>query len=170
MSYLLDRALGGETPFWFHASVLVFHAVNVVLAFVVARRLFADEWLIAAGGALLFAVFPTHVESVAWMAGRSDVIVCTFVLLTMLLFLDRQRPWSAWLGGVTFLARRLVQRAGARVCGARSRCWICSAAGRLQWRRYVPLVIATVVYFALRRQALGTFDRRHARPRRRCRS
>lgn len=50
VSYLFDRALGGEAPFWFHVSVLVFPTTNVVLAFVLARRLFADERMIAVGG------------------------------------------------------------------------------------------------------------------------
>jgi tetratricopeptide (TPR) repeat protein len=156
VSYLLDRTLGGETPFWFHASVLVFHAINVVLAFVLAKRLFAEEQLIAAGGALLFAVFPTHVESVAWMAGRSDVIVCTFVLLTMLLFLERQQPWSAWLGGVTFLLGTLSKEL-ALACLVLVPALDLVSTGRLYWRRYVPLALAAVVYFALRRQALGAF-------------
>jgi tetratricopeptide (TPR) repeat protein len=155
-SYLFDRALGGETPFWFHASVLVFHVINVVLVFVLARRLLAEEPLIAAGGALLFAVFPTHVESVAWMAGRSDVIVCTFVLLTILLFLDRRRPWAAWLGGVTFLLGALTKEL-ALACLALVPVFDLLSTRRLHWRRYVPLAIAAVVYFALRRQALGTF-------------
>jgi tetratricopeptide (TPR) repeat protein len=156
VSYLLDRTLGGETPFWFHASVLVFHGINVVLAFVLAKRLFAEEQSIAVGGALLFAVFPTHVESVAWMAGRSDVIVCTFVLLTMLLFLERQQSWSAWLGGATFLLGTLSKEL-ALACLVLVPALDLVSTGRLHWRRYVPLTIAAVVYFTLRRQALGAF-------------
>jgi hypothetical protein len=56
-----------------------------VLVFRLAAYLFREDVTIAAASAVLFAVFPTHVESVAWMAGRSDVIVCTFLLLTVLL-------------------------------------------------------------------------------------
>jgi tetratricopeptide (TPR) repeat protein len=156
VSYLFDRALGGETPFWFHASVLVFHAINVVLAFVLAKRLFPEEQLVAAGAALLFAVFPMHVESVAWMAGRSDVIVCTFVLLTMLLFLERERPWAVWLGSVTFLLGALSKEL-ALACVVLVPALDLFSTGRLHWRRYVPLAIVAVVYFALRRQAVGAF-------------
>ena len=156
VSYLFDRALGGEAPFWFHVSVLVFHAANVVLAFVLAKRLFTGERMIAAGGALLFAVFPTHVESVAWMAGRSDVIACTFVLVTMLLFIERQRPWSAWLGSVTFLLGTLSKEL-ALVCVVLVPLLDLSSTGRWHWRRYIGLAIAMSVYFALRQQALGVF-------------
>ena len=155
LTYLFDRTLGGETPFWFHASVLVFHAINVLLVFVLAQRLFRDDRLIPAGGALLFAVFPTHVESVAWMAGRSDVIACTFMLLAVLLFLDRQRTASAWLGGLTFFLAALSKElalAGVVLIPVVD----LLDTGRLWWRRYLPLVIATLVYFGLRQQALGT--------------
>src|SRR5262249_51506721 len=98
VSYLIDRGLGGETPFWFHLSVIAFHALNCLLVFRLAAHLFPHDLAVAATSAVLFAVFPTHVESVAWMAGRSDVIVCTLLLLTVLLALRREAMWSAWLG------------------------------------------------------------------------
>jgi hypothetical protein len=117
VTYLLDRALGGETPFWFHVSVLVFHVINVLLVWLLARRLFAGNGVIAAGGALLFAVYPTHVESVAWMAGRSDVLVCLLVLVTVLLFLNREAGYTPWLGALTFfLAALSKETALACVC------------------------------------------------------
>lgn len=156
VSYLADRSLGGETPFWFHVSVLAFHTINVLLVWLLAYRLFPHDWLIPAGGALLFAVFPTHVESVAWMAGRSDVIVGTFVLVTMLLFLQRQWAWSAWLGGATFLLA-LLSKEMALACVVLIPLLDLLSTRRLQWRRYVPLGIATLAYFVLRHRALGAY-------------
>lgn len=156
LSYLCDRTLGGETPFWFHASVVGFHALNTLLVFVLARRLFPADWLVASGGALLFAVLPMHVESVAWMAGRSDVIVCTFVLLTVLLCMDRERVWSCWLGGATFLLAALSKEM-ALACLALVPLLDLLRTQRLEWARYVPLVIAAAVYSALRINALGGF-------------
>lgn len=156
VSYLFDRALGGETPFWFHASVLFFHAVNIALVFLLGRRLFPDHRLIATSGAFLFAVFPTHVESVAWMAGRSDVLACTFMLLTLLLFLEKQRTASAWIGALMMLlaasSKELALAGLVLIPGVDL-----LATRRFWWRRYVPLVLATLVYFGLRHQALGTF-------------
>ncbi len=154
-TYLFDRFLGGETPFWFHASVVAFHVLNTLLVFLLARRLFPNSLSIAAGGALLFAVVPTHVESVAWMAGRSDVVVCTFILLTMLLCTWR-RPWSPWLGGATFLLALLSKEmAIASLIAVPALDFLSSR--RLEWTRYLPLVLATGIYFALRQRALGAF-------------
>src|SRR5262249_52843591 len=141
VSYLVDRALGGEAPFWFHLSVVAFHALNCLLVFRLAQHLFRDDVTIAAGSALLFAVLPTHVESVAWMAGRSDVIVCTFLLLTVLLLMQRPAAWSAWLGGVTFLLALLAKEmAIAALLVVPTLDWLSTR--RLYWSRYLPLLLA----------------------------
>jgi len=156
LTYLVDRSLGGETPFWFHASVIAWHVLNTGLVFMLARRLFARDWLIASGGALLFAVLPTHVESVAWMAGRSDVIVCTFVLLTVLLFMERDRIWSAWLGGAACLLALLSKEMAVALVLLIPLLDVI-ATRRLYPVRYLPLFGALVVYFWLRSRTLGTF-------------
>ncbi len=156
VSYLFDRAIAGETPFWFHASVVAAHVLNTLLVYLLARRLFPDLWLIPSGGALLFAVYPTHVESVAWMAGRSDVIVCAFILLTVLLFLRREQRWSAWLGGVAFLLA-LLSKEMAISCVLLVPLLDVLSTRRLHWRRYLPLLLAAALYFALRQRALGAF-------------
>ena len=152
-SYLLDRSLGGETPFWFHASVIAVHVANVLLVWVLGRRLFPRDWLVPAAGALLFAVFPTHVESVAWMAGRSDVIVCFFVLLTVLLYWG-ERAWQVWLGGVAFLLA-LLSKETALACLGLAPALDFFRTRRVTWQRTLPLACATLLYFGLRQHAVG---------------
>jgi len=101
VTYLIDRWIGGESPFWFHVSVVAFHALNTALVFLLTRRLFDGDDLVASGGALLFAVSDARrVRRVD--GGPSDVIACTFILLTVLLYLDTTRPWAAWLGAATY--------------------------------------------------------------------
>jgi protein O-mannosyl-transferase len=154
VSYLVDRSLGGETPFLFHLSVIALHALNCLLVFRLAMHLFREDLLIAAASAVLFAVLPTHVESVAWMAGRSDVIVCTFLLLTVLLSMRRDAPWTAWMSGVTFFLALLSKEmaiAGLLVVPALD--WL--SMRRLYRRRYAPLLLAGIAYFALRQRSVG---------------
>jgi tetratricopeptide (TPR) repeat protein len=96
LSYLIDRALGGTGPFMFHLSVVVFHTVTTYLVFQLGLKLFAGEAMAlpAAGiGAALFAVHPIHTESVAWGAGRSDVLACLFSVAAATVFL--RAGWSA---------------------------------------------------------------------------
>jgi tetratricopeptide (TPR) repeat protein len=58
------------------------HAANSLLLFVVLRRMTGSRWRSAAVAAL-FAVHPLHVESVAWIAERKDVLSTLFFLLTL---------------------------------------------------------------------------------------
>jgi protein O-mannosyl-transferase len=86
-SYLLDRALGGRAPFVYHCSVVVAHVAATVLLFLLALRLFrqcAGALFGAVGAAALFAVHPIHTESVAWIAGRSDVLAAVFTLAALI--------------------------------------------------------------------------------------
>ena len=86
LAYLLCYQLYGPIPFGFHLLNLVLHAAVVLLVFAVTRRLFGDHLpaLLAAG---LFALHPIHTESVAWIAGITDLELSFFFLLTFLLYL-----------------------------------------------------------------------------------
>lgn len=82
ISYLTDARIFGLNAGAFHAVNLLFHLANVVLLFLVLRRLTKSLWR-SAFVAALFAVHPLHVESVAWIAERKDVLSTLFWILTM---------------------------------------------------------------------------------------
>ncbi len=71
-SYAVDWQLGGGSPFIFHLTNTLAQGVVGALGFVVLRRWIGLTWP-AFVAALLFAVHPTKAESVAWIAGRTDV-------------------------------------------------------------------------------------------------
>jgi hypothetical protein len=79
-SYAMDWLIGAGSPVPFHATNLAWHAAASLLAFFALRR-----WLGAAipafFAALLFAVHPTKAESVAWIAGRTDVMCAVAMLV-----------------------------------------------------------------------------------------
>jgi tetratricopeptide (TPR) repeat protein len=80
LSHMLDCELFGLEPAWHHAHSLLLHVLNTLLLFRLLRRLTGDAWrsgLVAA----LFAAHPLHVESVAWVAERKDVLSSLFWLL-----------------------------------------------------------------------------------------
>jgi len=82
LSHALDISLFGLNAGGHHAVNIIFHLINSVLAFVVFRKLtgcFFRSTVVAA----LFAVHPAHVESVAWVSERKDVLSTMFWLLTM---------------------------------------------------------------------------------------
>jgi hypothetical protein len=79
-SYALDWQLGHGSPMFFHVMNVVWHGAMSVLAFIVLRR-WVGAAIPAALAALLFAVHPTKAESVAWIAGRTDVLCAVAMLL-----------------------------------------------------------------------------------------
>lgn len=82
LSHMLDVGLFGLNPGGHHATNVVLHLVNSLLAFVAVRKMTGRFWRSAVVAAL-FAVHPAHVESVAWVAERKDVLSTMFWLLAM---------------------------------------------------------------------------------------
>ncbi len=79
LSYMLDYELSGGRPGWFHFTNVFFHVANTLLLLIVLRRMTGAVWRSALVAAL-FAVHPMHVESVAWIAERKDVLSTFFGL------------------------------------------------------------------------------------------
>ncbi len=90
-TYALDYFLWGLRPFGFHLTNLLLHLACCLAVFALARRETGSP-AAALAGSLLFAVHPVHVESVAWISGRTDLLATLFVLLA---FLARDRVAAA---------------------------------------------------------------------------
>jgi protein O-mannosyl-transferase len=82
LSHMMDAQLFGLNPRWHHLTNLLFHIANTLLLFFVLHRMTKALWQ-SAFVAALFALHPLHVESVAWVAERKDVLSTFFWLLTM---------------------------------------------------------------------------------------
>jgi len=85
ISHMVDCQLFGLRPGPQHMVNVVFHAANAALLFLLLKRLTGALWrsAIVAG---LFALHPLHVESVAWIAERKDVLSTFFGLLALLAY------------------------------------------------------------------------------------
>ncbi len=81
LSHMLDVQLFGLDPAGHHAVNLLLHLVNTLLVFLLLRR-WTGPWR-ALAVAALFGLHPLHVESVAWVAERKDVLSGLFFLLTL---------------------------------------------------------------------------------------
>lgn len=86
LSHILDVTFFGPNAGGHHAMNVFFHTANSLLAFYVFRRLTGDVWP-SVVVAFLFAVHPAHVESVAWISERKDVLSTLFWLLTMIAYI-----------------------------------------------------------------------------------
>jgi Flp pilus assembly protein TadD len=82
LSYMLDYELYGLRAGGYHATNLILHMLNTLLLFLLLRGMTRAEWSSALAAAL-FGLHPLHVESVAWIAERKDVLSTFFMLLAM---------------------------------------------------------------------------------------
>ena len=104
LSHMLDCELFGPNPGAHHFINVLFHAANAALLFVLLLRLTNAQWP-AAFVAALFAWHPLHVESVAWVAERKDVLSTFFALLALLSytkFVKENCRRSFWLALIFF--------------------------------------------------------------------
>jgi Flp pilus assembly protein TadD len=85
LSLMLDAEIFGNQPAGPHLVNVLWHVVNAILVFALFRRLTAATWRSALVAAL-FALHPLHVESVAWIAERKDLLCAFFALLTLLAY------------------------------------------------------------------------------------
>lgn len=81
LSHMLDCQLYGANPLGPHLTNLCFHILNTLLLFILFNRLTGAQWKSAAVAGL-FAVHPIHVESVAWISERKDVLSTFLGLLS----------------------------------------------------------------------------------------
>jgi tetratricopeptide (TPR) repeat protein len=86
ISHMLDCQFFGLNGGGHHLTSLALHLLNTLLLFWVLMRLTGALWR-SASVALLFALHPLHVESVAWVAERKDVLSATFWFLTILAYI-----------------------------------------------------------------------------------
>jgi tetratricopeptide (TPR) repeat protein len=82
LSHMLDCQLYGLKPGGHHATNVILHIITVLLLFRVLREMTGAVWKSAIVAAL-FAVHPLHVESVAWVSERKDVLSAMFFLLML---------------------------------------------------------------------------------------
>src|SRR5262249_34057562 len=97
-SHMLDCQLFGVNSGWSHLMNVLWHIANTLLLFLVLQRMTGasgPSGIVAA----LFALHPLHVESVAWVAERKDVLSAFFWMLTLWAYVRyAERPSVARYG------------------------------------------------------------------------
>ncbi len=107
LSFAVERSLFGTDPRVYHFTNLFFHLLNILLVYAVIHRIVGHQPT-ALFAALIFAIHPMHVESVAWVTERKDVLYTFFYLSALLLFIrfenEQQQKWYWWSLGVYLMS------------------------------------------------------------------
>lgn len=112
LSLMADAHLFGGEPESFHRTNIVLHGVNSVLVFLLFARMTSSRGR-SAIVALIFAVHPIHVESVAWISERKDVLSTWFGLLALHAYVAHVRSPS---GRCTWYTACLLATLGSLLC------------------------------------------------------
>src|SRR5436189_426723 len=94
LSHMLDCQLYGLNAGGHHLTNVILHTISVLLLFLVLKQMTGAFWQ-SAFVATLFAIHPLHVESVAWIAERKDVLSAVFFMLTLAAYARYARAPSA---------------------------------------------------------------------------
>jgi Tfp pilus assembly protein PilF len=94
ITHMLDCQLYGLRAGGHHSTNVLLHTIGVILLFIVLREMTGVFWQ-SAFVAAVFATHPLHVESVAWIAERKDVLSGVFFMLTLLAYLRYTRAPSS---------------------------------------------------------------------------
>lgn len=110
LSFLFDKALWDLDPSFMHLENILVHSLNVILLFLVARKIFAtfapERTYLPLLSALLFCLHPVNTEAVAWISGRTDPLATFFVLLSMIPLikaLEEDKPRYLYLSALCML-------------------------------------------------------------------
>ena len=95
---LINHSLFGLNPAGWHVTSALLHAVITYFSFQLVYRL-SDDATIATVSALIFAVHPCHIESVAWVSGATDSLMALFYISSLLAFIKgwNQQSGQKWI-------------------------------------------------------------------------
>jgi len=106
LSYAFNYAISGLHPFSYMLVNYLLHITNTLLVFYFIWKISGKNKWVAAFVALVFGVHPMHVESVAWVAERKDVLYTFFFLLSLLQYwryLEGGKNKNLWIGFAFFI-------------------------------------------------------------------
>lgn len=111
LSHMLDCQLFNLNPQWHHLTNLWFHIANTLLLFWILKRMTAAIWS-SAFVAACFGLHPLHVESVAWIAERKDVLSGFFWMLTIATYIrySQRRSFGRYLPVIFVFALGLMAK------------------------------------------------------------
>lgn len=102
-SFMIDYHLWGLNPKYYHLENIVWHILNALLVYFLILKLFKNR-KISFITAILFAIHPMHVESVAWISARKDVLYTFFLLVCLHTYIAYIQKKRFLLKGLLWLA------------------------------------------------------------------
>ncbi len=115
LSLALNFSLTGKKASSYHILNLLLHIINTILVFIFIRKLVIGKIWMAFIVALLFGIHPLHVESVAWVSERKDLLYSLFFICGMIVYLDylEKRKFSSLVFTFMFFLLSILSKPAA---------------------------------------------------------
>ena len=84
LTLAFNYAISGMDPFSYHLVNWLLHILNTALVFLFIYKISGNKIIVAAFTSLIFGIHPMHIESVAWVSERKDVLYTCFFLLALM--------------------------------------------------------------------------------------
>jgi len=159
LSLMVDREIWGLNPGGYHITNVLLHLAATLLLFAALHRLTGALWK-SGFVAALFALHPLHVESVAWIAERKDVLSGLFWMLSLLLYARYvERPgWGRYILVLFSFVLGLMAKAmivTLPIIFLLLDIWPCRRLWAGNWRKNWRLVVGEKIPFLLIGAAVG---------------
>jgi len=152
LSYFLDNLIFKGKAWGFHLTNILLNAINTILLFIFINKI-ANSKYFAFIGTLFFALHPVHVEPVAWISGRTDLLAFMFSML-FCICLSKNNKLFHFLGGI-FLFLALLSKEVA-ICIVFFPILLSSSETlKSKLRKLTFSIIFIILYFSLRVYALS---------------
>lgn len=146
LSYSADYLFWGLNPAGYHIMNVVIHAANVLLAFVVIKRI-AKRNDVAFISALIFAVHPVNVENVAWVSERKTLLSVLFTFLSLLTYLNfRERGGKVfnYVLGLIFFILAVLSKSSAVTLPLALIAYEVFISGERKWKYSLPFFAVSI--------------------------
>ncbi|KPK99686.1 MAG: hypothetical protein AMJ91_06810 [candidate division Zixibacteria bacterium SM23_73_3] len=158
----INFRLSAKTTYGYHLFNLGFHTLNAILLYLLIFFLFKRE-LLSLFSALFFAAHPIHTNSVVWISGRTDLIACFFVLLTVIFFIKRKDHTGTsraflFAGSIVTFLLALLSKEIALALPLFLFVWDYVSEKEPVKKKiipYIPFVVVTILYIVLRVAVIG---------------
>lgn len=154
--FAVEHALSNGKPWLFHLLNVLYYGLLCLVLVKVLEQLFANqkrgEW-IAWMAALLFAVHPVHVEVVANIKGRDEIISLLCSLVALKLVLDKK----FWMAGLAVFMGLMAKEMAVTVVpiAVLSLIWFKDYSWGTAVKKCLPLILATLGYIVIRTLVIG---------------
>jgi tetratricopeptide (TPR) repeat protein len=157
LAYFGIFQVAGAAPAVFHLVNILFHAGATGMVFVLSRRFWRKEFT-AFIAAALFALHPTHVEPVAWIAALSELAYTFFVLLAVYFYTSEYVSRSLTVAALSSFAMALLWKESAVAFIPIAVLFDVLVLRQWRWSRWIAIIAVTLAYVGLRGAAVGVLS------------